>query len=261
MEASNDERVPDANAGALREILSRWSASMATLVLNEVEARLRLMAELRGKLDVIGVNEVHELQPLFKRGLWMLGSEFESAEFTSNVGMTRVIRQLLKLPTESGSRNRPDFVVLPESSVGLYACPSYDGGHEVDGVARIVIIELKTTGKEIGDAERAQVWKYIKELRSKGCLRPGSKVDGYVLGSAIERGEEEPFVYGSLGTVTLMRYDTLLERAERRLLNLYDRIKDAPFLTPPSSTSGPVPAALPQMAETEAATENGHAAA
>lgn len=73
IEASNDERVPDVNAATLRDILSRWSASMATLVLNEVECRLRLMAELRGKLDVVGINEVQELQPIFERGLWMFG--------------------------------------------------------------------------------------------------------------------------------------------------------------------------------------------
>jgi hypothetical protein len=231
IEASNDEHAPDANAGALRDILSRWSASMATLVLNEVECRLRLMAELRGKLDVVGVDEVQELQPLFKRGLWMFGPEFESAEFTSNVGMTRVIRGLLKEPSAIGTRNRPDFVVRPSSSIGLYTCPSYDGAHEVNGVNHLAIIELKTTGREIGDVDRSQVLKYVKELRNRGCFKANTRVDCYVLGEHIERGEEEPWHNGPQSTVTLMRYDTLLERAERRLLNLYESIKHAPFLT------------------------------
>ena len=231
VEASNDECVPDANAGALREILSRWSAEMAALVLNEVEARLRLMAELRGKLDVVGVHEVRELQPLFKRGLWMFGSEFESADFSSNVGMTRVIRDLLKVPDGLGSRNRPDFVVLPQASIGLYASPSYDGAYEVNGIRRLVIIELKTTGREIGERERLQVLKYVKELRQHGCFRPETRIDAFVLGGKLEPGEEETIATSASTTVTLMRYDALLERAERRLLNLYDKIKDAPFLS------------------------------
>ncbi len=230
IEACNDEHVPNANAGALRDILSRWPASMAMLVLNEVECRLRLMAELRGKLDVVGVDEVHELQPLFAHGLWMFGPEFESAEFTANVGMTRVIRKFLKDPMAVGSRNRPDFVVLPESSIGLYACPSFDGTHEVNGIKHLAIIELKTTGTEIGDTERSQVLKYVKELRNRGCFKAHTKIDCYVLGEDIERGEEEAWSSGPQTTVTLMRYDTLLERAESRLLNLYEKIKHAPFL-------------------------------
>ncbi len=241
MEASNDDQVPDANAIALREVLNRWSADMAILVLNEVECRLRLMAELRGKLDVVGVDEVRELQPLFKRGLWMFGPEFESAEFSSNVGMTRVIRQFFNEPLATGSRNRPDFVVRPQSSIGLYACPSYNGAHEVNGVHHLAIIELKTTGQELGEVERLQVLKYVKELRRRGCFRLETKIDCYVLGEHVERGEEDTTNHNPRTTVTLMRYDTLLEGAERRLLNLYDKIKHAPFLTEEKSHMTPWP--------------------
>ncbi|WP_377158668.1 hypothetical protein ACFJIX_06815 [Roseateles sp. UC29_93] len=230
IEASNDEHLPDANSGALRDILSRWSASMAALVLNEVECRLRLMAELRGKLSVIGVDEVHELQPLFKRGLWMFGPHFESAEFTANEGMTTVIQRLLKLPEGTGSRCRPDFVVLPDSSVGLYACPSFDDIHEVDGIDHLVIIELKTTGKEIGSREREQVWKYYKELRKVGCIKPHTRVDAYILGDCIESGEEFEAPYPIGVRIRPMLYETILKRAEKRLLNLYGHIKHAPFL-------------------------------
>ena len=72
IEACNDEHVPNANAGALRDILSRWPASMAMLVLNEVECRLRLMAELRGKLDVVGVDEVRCVTGGLQRGSFLM---------------------------------------------------------------------------------------------------------------------------------------------------------------------------------------------
>lgn len=230
IEASNDERVPDANAGALREILSRWSARMATLVLNEVECRLRLIAELRGKLDVVGVDEVQELQPVFERGLWMFGPQFESAEFTANQGMTKVIQRLFKDRSGSGSRSRPDFVVLPESSIGLYASPSYDDVHEVDGIDHLAVIELKTTGRKIGGKEREQVWEYIQELDERGYLKPNTRVDGFVLGDCIARGENRVTIYSDMVRIRPMLYETVLERAEKRLLNLYDRIKVAPFM-------------------------------
>lgn len=241
MEAANkDDRASDDNVSALRDILSRWSASMATLVLNEVECRLRLMAELRGKLDVIGIDEVHELQPLFKRGLWMFGPQFESAEFTANLGMTKVIQRLFKDPVGTGSRSRPDFVVLPDSSVGLYACPSYDDFHEVNGVDHVVIIELKTTGREIGSRDREQVWKYFKELRARGCIKAHTRVDGYILGDRIEPGEEFEAPYPVGVRIRPMLYETILQRAEKRLLNLYKDIKNAPFLTDVQREAPPV---------------------
>ncbi len=240
MEASNDDRVPDANGGALREILGRWSASMATLVLNEVECRLRLMTELRGKLDVVGVDEVHDLQPVFERGLWMFGPQFESAEFTANLGMTKVIQKLFKNQAGAGSRSRPDFVVLPESSIGLYASPSYDDAHEVDGIDHLAVIELKTTGRTITGKDREQVWEYIRELDERGYLKPHTRVDGYVLGDCIARGENRVTVYSDTVRIRPMLYETILERAEKRLLNLYDRIKGVPFLKGDEERSKPV---------------------
>lgn len=230
IEASNDERVPDANANALRQILNRWTVAKASRILNEVECRLTLMAELRDKLKVVGVREVQELQPLFERGLWMLGPQFESAQFTSNEGMTRVIQNLLDGGDGTGSRNRPDFVVRPDSTLGLYGCSSFDDTYEVDGVDQLVIIELKTTGHTINGADREQVWSYISELEELGYLKPETRVDGYVIGSKIARGENRFTLYSNRVRIRPMLYATILERAEKRLLSLYKDIKDAPFL-------------------------------
>ena len=61
---------------ALHQILSDWTIGMAKIVLDEIETRLRLISELKSKLDIKGVNEVKELQPLFEKGLWMFGPQF-----------------------------------------------------------------------------------------------------------------------------------------------------------------------------------------
>ena len=66
------------------------------------------------------MDEVGDLQPLFERSLWVFGPEFESLEFTSNRGMTEVIAKIFG-GDEQGSRQRPDFVMLPDGSVGLYS--------------------------------------------------------------------------------------------------------------------------------------------
>jgi Histidine kinase-, DNA gyrase B-, and HSP90-like ATPase len=215
---------------SLHDILRQWTVGMAKIVLDEIQTRLKLIGELRAKLKIIGVDEVHELQPLFERGLWMFGAQFESVEFTSNLGMTQVIRTLFADTAGRGSRSRPDFVALPDSSVGFYARPSYNEQYDEDGVAHVVIIDLKTTGLPLGSKEKGQVWKYVKELRERGYLKVATKVDGFVLGDKIEPGESEPHKVGDAVTIFPLLYDTILNRAEKRLLNLHKKVKGAPFL-------------------------------
>lgn len=97
-------------------------------------------------------------------------------------------------------------------------------------MAHLVIIDLKTTGLALGSKEKGQVWKYVKELRARGYLKPITKVDGFLLGDKIESGEAEPMAQGDSVTIHPMLYDTILVRAEKRLLNLHKKVKDAPFL-------------------------------
>lgn len=214
----------------LHTILSEWTVSMAKLVLDEIQNRLKLIGELRTKIQIAGIDEVHELQPLFERGLWMFGAQFESIEFTSNKGMTSVIRQLFGDSQGKGSRNRPDFVALPDCSVSFYARSSYDEDYNENGAAHVVIVDLKTTELPLGSREKDQVWKYVKELKAKGHIRQHTRVDGFILGSIIEQGEDDPTSHGEEVKIIPMLYDTILLRAEKRLLNLYTRVQDAPFL-------------------------------
>ena len=161
----------------------------------------------------------------------MFGAQFESIEFTSNRGMTTVIRELFGDKTGKGTMNRPDFVVLPDCSIGFYARSSYDEDFNEDGVEHVVIVDLKTTKLPLGSKEKEQVWKYVKELKGKGYIKKATKVDGFVLGDEIEPGE------GGTRTeddnqvkIIPMLYETILCRAEKRLLNLHSKVKDAPFL-------------------------------
>lgn len=216
---------------ALHDILLQWTIGMVKIVLDEIQNRLKLINELREKIQINRIDEVHELQPLFEKGLWMFGPQFESIEFTSNRGMTAVIRELFGDKSGKGSRNRPDFVILADCSIGFYARPSYDDDYSEDGIEHVVVVDLKTTNLHIGSKEKDQVWKYVKELKTKGYIRNTTKVDGFVLGDTIESGEEDATRHGDNVKVIPMLYDTILNRAEKRLLNLYAKVKDAPFLS------------------------------
>lgn len=216
---------------ALHDVLTKWTISMAKIVLDEIQNRLKLINELKIKVKNKGINEVHELQPLFEKGLWMFGAQFESIEFTSNNGMTSVIRKLFDDKFGKGSLNRPDFVILPDCSVGFYGRSSYDEEYNEDGIAHVVIVDLKTTGLSLGSKEKEQVWKYVKELKAKGYIKPSTQVDEFILGDQIEPGENEPRREGDFVKILPMLYSTILVRAEKRLLNLYEKVKTAPFLS------------------------------
>jgi hypothetical protein len=91
-------------------------------------------------------------------------------------------------------------------------------------------VDINTTGLPLGSKEKNQVWRYVKELKGQGYIRKHTRVDGFVLGSEIELGEDEPTTQGEEVKITPMLYETILVRAEKRLLNLHTKVKEAPFL-------------------------------
>lgn len=214
----------------LNNVLKKWNINLAKVVLDEVEYRMRLVEKLQSRVINNLTDEVHELQPLFHRGLWIFGPEYETIEYTSNVGMTKVIQDLFGKEIK-GTRIRPDFAILKDSSVGLYSFPFYDEeGGEV-GVDRMTIVELKKPGVPLGNEEVNQSWKYVKELLDKGLLVKTSKVTCFVLGSELVPFEAEKTTKMD-GQVVIqpLSYDTVMKRAKSRLLNLFDKVKNAPYL-------------------------------
>ena len=215
----------------LHQILDDWTVGMAKIVLDEIQGRMQLIEELRIKTSLDSTLEVQELQPLFRQGLWIFGPEFETIHFTSNEGMTSVIQDLFGRKDLKGSRNRPDFAILPDGSVGLYSYPEYDvEGGEV-GPSKLVVVELKAPDVPIGDAEKGQCWKYVRELLQKGLLTERTRVQGFVLGRTINQVDREERTELS-GRVRILPMDfaTVLQRADSRLLKLREKIKSAPFL-------------------------------
>ena len=219
----------------LNQILAAWRVENMKIVLDKIDERLTLIHQLRQKAPLKSTHEVHELQPLIQRSLWMFGPEFESIEFTSNRGMTEVLSMISRRMggTElSGSLNRPDFVILPDSTVGVYGRPGPGSDGEFVEVERVVIVELKRPGIAIGKAQKDQAEIYARELRSRGCLKHTKFVDAFVLGQDLDP-EYTDMSEHTLGTTKLrvvpMRYDDLIAKAERRMMNLYRQVDTTHF--------------------------------
>jgi Histidine kinase-, DNA gyrase B-, and HSP90-like ATPase len=222
--------MPSGDLDQLNTILSDWTVRTAKIALDEIQTRLKLIQELDTKLRDETMDEVADLQPLFEQSLWVFGPEFESIEFTSNRGMTEVIRKIFG-SDEGGSRLRPDFVMIPDGSVGFYSRDAFDGGHEVAGVAHLVVAEIKKVGIGIGMEQKMQAWKYVRELIKRGLLTETTRVSCFVLGSKVDAADSGKSTEAD-GRVHIypMAYDVFIRRAERRMLGLREKLRDAPFL-------------------------------
>jgi hypothetical protein len=205
-------------------LMEQWSASNAEVVLNELDRRIKLINQLQELVRDKSADEVYDLQPLFERGLWMFGPEYESVEFTSNRGMAFVVRTFFKKGEVETSQKRPDFVALPDSSIGLYSADEFSDG-EVAAVRKVLIVELKKGGFCITQAELDQARDYAKELRAKGCVQQSTKIEAYVLGATIEQGLDE--MKTGETCVKPFQYDLLLNRAHARIFNLAKRIRES----------------------------------
>lgn len=214
----------------LNELLQKWDINFAKIVLDEIEYRMQLLEKLKIRLSSNNSDELHDLQPLFHRGLWIFGPEYETIEYTSNEGMTKVIQKLFGNEIK-GSKLRPDFAILKDSTVGLYGFPKYDDQGMDVGVDRMTIVELKKPGIPLGDDEINQPWKYVNELFEKGLLNEYTQVICFVLGSELVKFKAERTTKMS-GRVIIqpLDFDTVIRRAKSRLLNLYNKVRNSPFL-------------------------------
>jgi len=211
------------------DVLEEWSVATAKAALDEIAKRLRLIEELRVRTEDEATQEVQDLQPLIGQSLWIFGPQFESIEFTSNRGMSTVIRDLMG-GSEPGSLNRPDFVILPDGSVGFYSRPLFDESFNEVGVAALVVVELKKPGVPLGAQEKGQAWKYIKELMARGYVTDRTDVVAYVLGDRIEAGETGDRREGDRVVIRPLLYNAFIGQAEKRMMNLHRKLIDAPFM-------------------------------
>src|SRR5438552_15170838 len=206
--------------------MQRWTATNAEIVLNELEQRLRLIRRLLELVDSPKADELHDLQPLFERGLWMFGVEYEAIDFRSNRGLSIIVRDFLVGTDKQLPRCRPDFVALPDRSIGVYGAAAYEDEGEVSGLRKVLVVELKKGGFSLTQKEVDQARDYAKEIRKAADVRPETEIVGYVLGATAEPGLDK-LTHGSNTTIKPMIYRTLLDRAHSRTFYLQKRIQES----------------------------------
>jgi len=208
-------------------LMEEWTASNAEIVLSELKRRLELIERLQPLVNVATTDELHELQPLFARGLWIFGPEYESVEFTSNRAMATVIGHLLGGTSDEVSARRPDVVALSDRSVCCYAADRFDQQGEVVGVRKVLIVELKKGGFTIGTAELRQGEDYALELQKANLVSRDTEFIVFVLGARVSDDANEERTVGKAIRVIPMMYETILKRAHARTFYLQRKLQAA----------------------------------
>lgn len=206
--------------------MNEWNVQEAKTVLDEIKWRLDVVRELKLKVNDPNTDELHELQPLFEKGLWIFGSEYESVEFTSNQWLSTVVTDLLKQAKVKVTtpRLRPDLVVIPNDSVtSIYSKDKYDENGEAIDLEKILFVELKRGGFDITRKERNQVSEYIEQLVEAGHISENTIIQAYVLGSTVSTKET---TVGKNITIIPKQYNIILNRAENRLFDLERKIRE-----------------------------------
>lgn len=208
------------------DIMRDWTAVNAKVVLAELKKRLDLIEELQDLVNDKKTDELHQLQPLFARGLWVFGPEYESPDFVSNRAMATAVGKLLGGTEDSLSSRRPDFVVLPGRSVGVYAADRFDDEGEAAGVRKVLVIELKRDGSTLTYDEVMQGGRYPHELRKGNHVEKDTSFRVFVLGAKV--GDDATTTEANDGKVRVepWTYNRILKRAHARTFHLHNRLKD-----------------------------------
>lgn len=221
-------KLNEEDIDGLTEILKNQSIKEARIILGLIHSRLNLIKELEDKTNDPTALELEQLQPLFEEGLWIFGPEYEAVEFTSNRSLSTVARTLLNKNgfNAKESRLRPDFVVLPDSTIGIHSCDKFNDDGDSEDIEKILFIELKRGGHNIDTTERTQAENYINALIKGGAISKTVKIDAYVLGTTVTCEEVTVGEY-KLIKIIPKQYHKIIKKAEKRLFNLRKKIEEA----------------------------------
>lgn len=217
----------------LNRLLDDWTVKDALTVLDEIDKRLMVVEALARFSADSSTYELKTLHPLVVQARWLFGPEFDSPHYTSNISLTNAMYELFgkKVGKEVfiNHRNRPDIIIMEDSSISAICSEEFEENSHLSTINRILIIELKRGGAEIGRTELTQANNYVDDLLNSGHLDGTPYIHSFVVGHRLDNrinnsrvrkvGEPER------GRVEAVSYGQLVRTARQRLFKLRDQLK------------------------------------
>lgn len=223
---------PD-DVDGLNKLLDDWTVRDALTVLDEISKRISIVEALDKLSGDSTVNELKTLHPMVTQARWLFGPEYESAFFVANKTVRTVVEEIVKAKLGSkGSfinpKNRPDLVVLPDSTLCAVAAEDMNESG-IAQLTKILLIELKKGGFTIGREEMQQAEGYIEDILNSGLIDGSPTIQAFVVGHQVSNkimrvkrigdGDRER------GRIEALSFDQLVRTANARLFRLRDQVK------------------------------------
>jgi hypothetical protein len=212
---------------SLDDLLAQWTAQDALIALSEIDTRLKVIEALHRFSGDKGADELHTIHPLILKARWLFGPEYESSEYSSNVGLVKTIEQVFgqKIDKEAfiNAKKRPDIVVLKESTIGAQALESVDH-NGLERTRVVLLIEVKRGGFSIGREEIDQAGGYVQDIAYSDFIGSKPFVNAFVVGETIQSKTEPNRKVGDCGNVAAVTFSELISTAEKRLFKLREKL-------------------------------------
>ncbi|MEW9625825.1 ATP-binding protein [Rhodanobacter geophilus] len=216
----------------LDRLLEQWTVQDALVVLDEIDARLSVIAAIEKLAKDPATDELHTLHPLITQARWLFGPEFDSSEYASNSTLRTVAEEVFGSrkadTTFQNPRRRPDLVILTDATISLTATTTFNGTDHLACMRDVLLIELKKGHSTIGREEMHQAEGYIEDLMSNGALASRPFFHAYVVGHEIAQATTRTKSLGEsqdvFARIQATTYGQLTDTANRRLMNLKERI-------------------------------------
>jgi hypothetical protein len=214
--------------------LDNWSIKDALTVLDEIDKRLSIVEAIRSLSGDSSVDELHVLHPLIASARWIFGPEFDSPEYSSNSQLQKTVEKVFGKKIDksafANNKKRPDLVSLSHSTLSVTGTSIYDS-NSITTVEKVLLIELKKGGSNVGREERNQAVGYVEDFMNCGSLIGSPYISAFVVGdTSSERILPVQSISNQngveMGKVQVCLFSQLVDSAERRLFNLRTRLSE-----------------------------------
>jgi hypothetical protein len=213
----------------LSELLNKWSIEEVSTIVGELEWRLKVIEKLEHFVEDKNSNELHDIHPLFERGLWIFGPEYESVSYQSNRALLSIVRDWMKSSLNtplSAPQRRPDIIAIPDATLSLHSADSFDPDTgDVNGIANVLLIELKRGGFTITRNEKRQAADYVYELRKSSKVGDTTKIKAFVLGAKVDLDALLDTREGEHTVICARPYQVILRQAYARSFHLLEKLR------------------------------------
>lgn len=218
----------------LDKLLSEWSIIDIKAVLDEIDGRLKVLDAIEKLCGDKETDELHTLHPLVSQARWLFGVEYDTPNYISNKTLSTIIKEFFENEKKTNVAinwaKRPDLVIASDFSLGATSIDEFDE-NEIIKTEKVLLIELKKGGFEIKRDEMNQAEEYVDYIYNGTSLNSKPKIKAFVVGDRISQAignkktvsDNADNEYGEIHAYT---YPQLIKTAERRLLNLKEKLSE-----------------------------------